>query len=148
MEAPEKDAIISGIGISRIGRRLEASGLELTVEAGLAAIADAGLEAADIDGLSTMGDTPVHEAAHALGVSPAYQGGGFGTGGLLSPAMSAFLAVATGRARHVLVYRTVQMMGGTILPAGGAPAQVSDAPPLPPPTARGSRTREAAGSPT
>ena len=135
MEAPEKDAIISGIGISRIGRRLEASGLELTVEAGLAAIADAGLEAADIDGLSTMGDTPVHEAAHALGVSPAYQGGGFGTGGLLSPAMSAFLAVATGRARHVLVYRTVQMMGGTILPAGGAPAQVSDAPPLPPPTA-------------
>ena len=135
MEAPEKDAIISGIGISRIGRRLEASGLELTVEAGLAAIADAGLEAADIDGLSTMGDTPMHEAAHALGISPAYQGGGFGTGGLLSPAMSAFLAVATGRARHVLVYRTVQMMGGTILPAGGAPAQVSDAPPLPPPTA-------------
>src|SRR3546814_14928153 len=36
--------------------------------------------------------------------------------------MSAFLAVAEGRARHVLVYRTVQMMGGTVLSAGAAPA--------------------------
>ena len=31
--------------------------------------------------------------------------------------MSAFLAVASGRARHVLVYRTVQMMGGAISPS-------------------------------
>src|SRR3546814_5614430 len=36
--------------------------------------------------------------------------------------MAAFLAVAEGRARHVLVYRTVQMMGGTVLSAGAAPA--------------------------
>lgn len=132
----EQDAIISGIGISAIGRRLADSGLDLTVEASLAAIADAGLEVTDIDGMSTMGDTPMHEAAHGLGIVPSYQGGGFATGGLLSPVMSAFLAVATGRARHVLVYRTVQMMGGTILPPeGNAAGPASSAPPLPPPTA-------------
>ena len=114
--APETGAIISGLGLSRIGRRLDAGPLELTVEASRAAIEDAGLTTADIDGISTMGDTPVSEAAAALGISPTYRGGGFDTGGLLSPVMSAFLAVAEGRARHVLVYRTVQMMGGTIQP--------------------------------
>ncbi len=116
---PEKRAIISGIGISRIGRRTGIPGLELTSEASTAAIADAGLTATDIDGMATIGDTPLDEAGQALGIEASYRGGGFNTGGLLSPVMSAFLAVAEGRARHVLVYRTVQMMGGSILPAGG-----------------------------
>ncbi len=121
--APETGAIISGLGLSRIGRRLGVDPLELTLEASRAAIADAGLTTADIDGMSTMGDTPVSEVAAALCVSPTYRGGGFDTGGLLSPVMAAFLAVAEGRARHVLVYRTVQMMGGTIQPP---PDEVSD----------------------
>ncbi len=114
MTAPETGAIITGLGLSRIGRRLEVGPLELTVEASRNAIADAGLTVDDIDGISTMGDTPATEAAAALGIEPRYTGGGFDTGGLLSPVMSAFLAVAQGRARHVLVYRTVQMMGGTV----------------------------------
>ncbi len=111
---PEKRAIVSGIGISTIGRRTGIPGLELTRQSSTEAIADAGLTAKDIDGLSTMGETPLDQAAQALGIEPAYTGGGFETGGLLSPLMSAFIAVATGRARHVLVYRTVQMMPGTI----------------------------------
>jgi acetyl-CoA acetyltransferase len=125
MDVAEKRAIISGIGVSEIGRRLGVPAVDLTAAAARAAIADAGLAVADIDGIATMGDTPVHEAAAALGVVPTYQGGGFDTGGLLSPLMSAFLAVADGRARHVVVYRTLQMMGGTILPAGTA----AEAPP-------------------
>jgi hypothetical protein len=36
----EKDAIISGIGISRIGRRTGIPGLDLTTEAASAAIAE------------------------------------------------------------------------------------------------------------
>src|SRR2546423_12803604 len=76
-----------------------------------------------------MGDTPRKEAAAALGIEPGYTGGGFDTGGLLSPVMSACLAVAEKRARHVLVYRTVQMMGGSIVPAEGVP-------PAPPPSER------------
>jgi acetyl-CoA acetyltransferase len=122
MEVPEQQALIAGIGISDVGRRLGVPAVDLTAAAARAAIADAGLTAVDIDGIATMGDTPVDEAAVALGIAPSYRGGGFDTGGLLSPLMSAFLAVARGRARHVLVYRTVQMMGGTILAgSGGAP---------------------------
>ena len=90
---PEQRAIISGIGISRIGRRTGIPGIELTTEAALAAIADAGLTPVDIDGISTMGDTPPGEVALTLGIEPRYHGGGFDTGGLLSPAMSAFQAV-------------------------------------------------------
>jgi acetyl-CoA acetyltransferase len=127
VDFPEKRSIISGIGISPIGRRTGRSGIDLTLASATAAIADAGLTPADIDGVSTMGDTPLHETAAALGIEARYTGGGFDTGGLLAPLMSACVAVGEGRARHVLVYRTVQMMGGSIVPpAGGdgeAPAE-------------------------
>jgi acetyl-CoA acetyltransferase len=112
---PEKRAIISGIGISRIGRRTGIPGIELTTESVRAAIADAGLAVSDIDGITTMGDIPLPEAEQALGLSAGYRGGGYDKGGLLSPVMQACVAVGTGTARHVVVYRTVQMMGGTIL---------------------------------
>jgi acetyl-CoA acetyltransferase len=112
IDTPEKRAIISGIGISRIGRRTGIPALELTVESSRAALTDAGLTSAQVDGITSLGDTPPRVAAQALGIEPVYWGGGFDTGGLLSPVMSACLAVAEGRARHALVYRTVQMMGG------------------------------------
>lgn len=117
----EKDAIISGIGISRIGRRTGIPGPELTLDAASTAIADAGLTPADIGGIATLGDTPAAEVAAALGIAAADCGTGFDTGGLLNPVMSACLAVSEGRARHVLVYRTVQMLAGTVptAPEGG-----------------------------
>ena len=62
----EKDAILSGIGISRIGRRTGIQGSELTMEAVRAAIDDAGLGAKDIDGIATLGDTPAEEVNAAL----------------------------------------------------------------------------------
>src|SRR6185437_207632 len=110
----EKDAILSGIGISRIGRRTGIPGVELTMEAVRAAIEDAGLTAADIDGIATLGDTPAEDVNAQLGIEAADCGSGFGTGGLLSPVMSACRAVAERRARHVVVYRTIQMLGGTV----------------------------------
>jgi acetyl-CoA acetyltransferase len=110
----EKDAILSGIGISRIGRRTGIPGLELTMEAVRAAIADAGLGAHDIDGIATLGDTPAAEVNAELRIEAADCGAGFGTGGLLSPVMSACRAVAERRVRHVVVYRTIQMLGGTV----------------------------------
>jgi acetyl-CoA acetyltransferase len=135
----ERGACITGVGMSPIGRRTGIAGIDLTAAAARAAIADAGLRPADIDGVASMGDTPVGEAAGALGIDADWRGGGFDTGGLLSPLMSAFVAVGTGRARHVLVYRTVQMMGGSILPprpgtarAGTARAGASAEPPAPP----------------
>ncbi|MGA7416452.1 MAG: thiolase family protein [Acidimicrobiales bacterium] len=113
-------AVISGIGMSPIGRRTGIAGIDLTAAAADKALSDAGLAPSDIDGITTMGDTPIREASARLGIDATWQGGGFDTGGLLSPVMSACLAVSTGRARHVLVYRTVQMMGGTILPEPGS----------------------------
>ncbi|MGH3532161.1 MAG: thiolase family protein, partial [Mycobacterium sp.] len=110
----EKDAILSGIGISRIGRRTGIPGLELTLEAVRAAVADAGLTAGDIDGIATLGDTPAPEVTAALQIDVADYGFGFNTGGLLAPVMSACRAVADKQARHVLVYRTVQMLAGTV----------------------------------
>jgi len=125
----EQGAIISGIGISRIGRKTGIPGLELTAESSREAIADAGLAATDIDGIATMGETPVSEAAAHLGLEHTWTGSPTGRWGLLSPVVNAFHAVATGQARHVLVYRTVNMMGGSVLPqtnaAGDAPAQPS-----------------------
>ena len=110
---PEKHAIISGIGISRVGRKTGIPGLELSVEACKAAIADAGLTVADLDGLATFGDTPMRQVREALGMpKPEYRGGGFDTAGLLCPVTGAAVTVGEKRARHVLVYRTVQMMGG------------------------------------
>src|SRR3954470_18481673 len=110
----EKDAIISGLGISRIGRRMGFPGLELTLEAARAAIDDAGLTSGDIDGIGTLGDTPPAEVGDAIGIQATDQTLGFDTGGVLIPVMSAFRAVAEGRARHVLVYRTVAMLGGAM----------------------------------
>lgn len=106
--------MISGTGISQIGRRTGIAPLDLTAQACEAAIADAGLTAADVDAILTLGDTPAVEAAQRLGIAdPGQLGDPFGTHGLLTPVVQACAAVAEGRARHVLVYRTVQMMGGT-----------------------------------
>jgi acetyl-CoA acetyltransferase len=113
----ERRAIISGIGQSDIGRRLGRSEIDLTVEAGIAAIADAGLTREDIDGLSTYpgmgaggsgfaGPTSP-EVQEAMGLSLNWHDGGGEGAGQMRAVISASLAVAAGLARHVLVYRTV-----------------------------------------
>jgi acetyl-CoA acetyltransferase len=126
----EKNAIISGLGISRIGRKTGIPGLELTVEAARAAISDAGLTPADIDAVGTLGDTPIPAVKEALGLQAADQTSGFDTAGVLIPVMSACRAVAEKRARHVLVYRTVNMLGGAM---DAAPEGVDASPLASPP---------------
>ena len=120
-----RSAIISGIGMSRIGRRLDVPHGGLTEEAARVAISDAGLAAADIDGIATIGDTPIEEAARRLGITATWTSGGMGRYGLLTPVVDAFEAVGSGAARHVLIYRTVNMMGGEATGAGsGDPGQL------------------------
>ena len=62
MEIMERRAAITGIGQSQVGRRLNRDPLDLTLDACIAAIEDAGLTRADIDGLATypgaMGGAP------------------------------------------------------------------------------------------
>ncbi|WP_406333427.1 thiolase C-terminal domain-containing protein [Streptomyces sp. NBC_00203] len=112
----EDKVAISGIGSSRIGRRLMVPPLSLTVRACEQAISDAGLTIDDIDGLATypgagayggFAEGGVTALEAALGVRPTWHHGGgetFGPGGSLIAAM---LAVAGGLARHVLCFRTV-----------------------------------------
>jgi acetyl-CoA acetyltransferase len=117
----EKDAIISGLGISRIGRKTGIPGIELTLESTRAAIEDAGLTAEDIDGIATFGDTSPAQVAETLGISAGDVGVGFGTGGVLIPVMSAFRTVSEKAAKHVLVYRTVAMLGGSMTGSTASP---------------------------
>ena len=116
-ERLERQAILSGVGQSQIGRRLFRTGLDLTCEAALAAIADAGLEPADIDGLAcypgpVTGDvgfagpgTP--DVQDALGLQLGWHASGLEGPAQIAPVMHAALAVAAGLCRHALVYRTV-----------------------------------------
>jgi acetyl-CoA acetyltransferase len=113
----ERDAVISGIGRSAVGRKLGRTGLSLTVESALAAIADAGLTRDDIDGLSTypglvdsspgMSPTGVTDLQDALRLKLNWYSGGGETPGQLGAVFNAIAAVAAGFANHVLVFRTV-----------------------------------------
>jgi acetyl-CoA acetyltransferase len=114
---PESAAVISGMGASQIGRRLHRDPLALTADAALAAIADAGLGADHIDGVSTypgaVGSTPgitgagVDDVRALLGLKLRWHTGGSELPGQLGSIVNAVLAVATGLATHVLCFRTV-----------------------------------------
>ncbi|PQD99676.1 acetyl-CoA acetyltransferase [Mycobacterium sp. EPG1] len=124
--AGDARAVISGTGISRIGRRTGVPAIELTEHAAAAAIADAGLTPADIDDVISLGDVPPSDAAAHLGIAAVTdRAAPFGPRGLLEPVALACEAVLDGRARHVLVYRTVQMIGGTIDSKPDSPSPAS-----------------------
>jgi acetyl-CoA acetyltransferase/uncharacterized OB-fold protein len=112
----EHRAILSGVGRSAIGRRLLVDPLSLTIDACLAAIADAGLTVDDIDGLSTypggmtgmgMGEGGVTAVEEALRIRPTWHNGGGDLPGPGGSVIAAMLAVASGLCRHVLCFRTV-----------------------------------------
>ena len=111
----EHRSVLTGVGRSALGRRLMVDPLSLTVDACLQAVADAGLELGDIDGLSTypgaagmgMSEGGITAVEEALRLQPTWANGGGdlpGPGGALVAAM---LAVSSGLCRHVLCFRTV-----------------------------------------
>ncbi|TPG33108.1 thiolase C-terminal domain-containing protein [Mycolicibacterium hodleri] len=131
----EDHSAITGIGASRLGRRLMVPPLALTIEACEAAVADAGLTFDDIDGMSTypgldvagMGEGGVSALEGALGLKPTWINGGMDTFGPGGSVIAAMMAVATGMARHVLCFRTLWeatfgqlMKEGKMSPPGGA----------------------------
>jgi acetyl-CoA acetyltransferase len=110
-------AVITGIGQSQIGRRIGRSGLELGIEASLRAIADAGLHPDDIDGVASypglvtaeagfVGAT-THDIRDALGLRTTWFLSGAETPGQIGTLLDACAALATGRATHVLCFRSV-----------------------------------------
>lgn len=113
----ERRAAITGIGQSAVGRRLGRSGLDLTIDACLAAIADAGLARHDIDGLATypgagigtggFAGAGIPEVQDALRLNLNWHAGGHESPGQLGSVVNACMAVACGLATHVLCFRTV-----------------------------------------
>lgn len=124
----EDSAAITGVGMSRIGRKLGVDPISLTVEAARAAVADAGLELSDIDGLSTYPAGPaeggfseggVTALEAALRLRPTWHNGGGETPGAVGSIQAAALAVHAGLCRHVLVFRTVWQSTYTTLTMSG-----------------------------
>ncbi|MCU4186856.1 OB-fold domain-containing protein [Acidiferrimicrobium sp. IK] len=111
----EDRVVVSGIGMSRVGRRLMVDPLGLTVDACLEAITDAGLTVADIDGVASypgpmghgMSEGGVSALVEALRLQPTWVNGGPETPGQIGSIISGMLAVASGLCRHVLCFRTV-----------------------------------------
>src|SRR5687768_4561415 len=134
----ENRIVISGIGRSATGRRLFIDPLSLTLDACLAAITDAGLQPSDIDGLITWPgegfvgqgfDSPgIIAVQDALRLSLNWYASGSEGLNLLGHVIDAAMAVASGTARHVLVYRTLTeatMQGAGRRPAIGRPGRTS-----------------------
>jgi acetyl-CoA acetyltransferase/uncharacterized OB-fold protein len=128
----EDRVALTGVGQSRVGRRLMVDPLSLTVDACLAAVADAGLDLDEIDGLSTYpgragspgftegGIAPLTEA---LQLRPTWINGAGDTPGQSGAIVAAMLAVASGLCRHVLCYRTVWESSYAALVRSGTWAQ-------------------------
>lgn len=120
----EEECIISGIGQSDVGRKMNTPVMDLTLDACLLAIHDAGLTPTDIDGVISWpgavsqaeGLAPaspgssgpgVHAVMDALRIQPNWHYGGPETPGMFAAVIQACMAVASGMSRHVLVYRAL-----------------------------------------
>lgn len=112
----EERSALTGVGISRVGRRLMVDPVDLAAQAVEAALADAGLSIEQIDGISTypgrsgspaMSEGGVPPLVEALGLQPTWINGVGDTPGQAGAIIAAMMAVASGLCRHVVCVRTV-----------------------------------------
>ncbi|MFI7667580.1 thiolase C-terminal domain-containing protein [Nocardia sp. NPDC049526] len=111
----EDKVALTGVGQSQVGRRLMVDPISLTVDACSAAVADAGLDLSEIDGLSTypgaaaggMSEGGITALTEALQLTPTWVNGAREVPGQIGSITAAMLAVAAGLCRHVLCFRTV-----------------------------------------
>src|SRR6476619_2298539 len=110
-------AAIVGIGATEFSKDSGRSELQLSVEATLAALADAGLPTADVDGLTTFTMDTSSEIALAreLGLGPLrfFSRISYGGGGACATVQQAAMAVATGGADVVVAYRGFNERSGS-----------------------------------
>jgi acetyl-CoA acetyltransferase len=117
MSFADDRAVISGAAQSQVGRRIGRTGIDLALEAAERAVAHAGLSFDDIDGVASypgpvaaeggfVGAT-THDVRDAFGLRTRWHVSGCETSGQLGTLFDAAAAVATGRATHVLCFRSV-----------------------------------------
>jgi acetyl-CoA acetyltransferase len=113
-----KQVVFSGVGQSQVGRKLDRSAIDLTLDAALEAIDHAGLDIADIDGLCSypgvrkdispgFGPIALADVKNALGLKLSWHSAGWEGPAQAGAIVNACAAVASGLCRHVLVFRTV-----------------------------------------
>ena len=116
MESLKDQAAIVGIGETVYTRDSGRSELSMAVEAAKTAIADAGLEPKDIDGIVkfTADSTPQGELAACLGIPYLRYYGELGPlgGAACGLVIQAAMAVSRGLANNVVVYRSVNGRSG------------------------------------
>jgi len=110
---PLNRVAVGGVGFSDVGRGLAHSDDRLVHQAITAAMADAGISPADIDGISTMGGNAM-QMGGLLGILPLNY---FYTSTLLGPAfvepaVMAISAVASGLAHTCVAVRLIRQRGG------------------------------------
>jgi acetyl-CoA acetyltransferase len=109
-------AAITGIGATEFSKDSGRSELRLAAEAVKAAIADAGLQPRDVDGLVTFTQDNNHEAAVAREVGipqlSFFSRINYGGGAACATVLHAAMAVATGVANHVVCYRAFNERSG------------------------------------
>jgi acetyl-CoA acetyltransferase len=120
----EKNVAITGIGQSEVGRPSTKSAMRLSLDAALEAIADAGLQRSDIDGIACWpGDndngnpfSPVGPSAlmSVLGLKVNWYGAGYEGPGPLTGLINGAMAIAAGLCKHVLVFRTITEASGRL----------------------------------
>jgi len=104
-------AAIVGIGQTEFSKRSGRTELTLAIEAIGAALADCGLSAKDVDGMSlfTMENNPANEVIHNLGGGDLrfFSRIHYGGGAACAPIHQAAMAIATGAAEVVVCYRAM-----------------------------------------
>lgn len=124
---PSREVAIVGIGMTEFSKNSGRTEMRLAVEACLAALEDAGIEPAEVDGMSsyTMDNNPETDVHRFIGGRDLtfFSRIDHGGGGACAPIMQAAMAIATGAANVVICYRGMNERSWYRFGAGAAPAQ-------------------------
>ncbi len=110
---------IVGVGYSRVGRHTGLSERHHAAQAAIAALDDAGLTAADIDGSTTWGGDAI-DFAYMLGMNPLRWHLNVGVSpAFVTPAIHAAMAVATGQSDTCIAFRIMMQQPSSATLASG-----------------------------
>ncbi len=116
-------AAIAGIGATEFSKESGRTEIRLAVEAILAALEDAGIAPAEVDGMSTymMDNNPEIELHRIIGGRELkfFSRSPYGGGGACAPVLQGALAIAAGVAEVVVVYRAMNERSGFRFGQGG-----------------------------
>src|SRR5580658_6114392 len=120
---------IVGIGQTAFAKQLESGETELALEAVLAALADAGIEPAEVDGLCSFTSETTDEVnlARNMGAGDItfFSQVGYGGGAGCATVGHAAMAVATGQAEVVVAWRSRKRGARAARPWASAPTKLA-----------------------